>query len=149
MKTGMLAGWGRSLHMLKVWRNFTSPSALKRDLFIQRHLVWTLGYFEIRKDKLALNIYFRPCTKFYGAVFLVCFSWHHCRVGVSCVCSAAQSWLTLCSPWTAACQAPLSSGFLRQEYWSGFPFPIPGDPPYPGFEPESSVSWIGGQFPDH
>ena len=37
--------------------------------------------------------------------------------------------LTLCNPTTAACQAPLSMGFSRQEYWSGLPFPPPGDLP--------------------
>ena len=39
--------------------------------------------------------------------------------------------------WTVALQAPLSMGFLRQEYWSGLPFPSPGDLPDPGIEPES------------
>ena len=39
------------------------------------------------------------------------------------------------TPWTAACQAPLSMGFSRQEYWSGLPFPSPGDLPDPGMEP--------------
>ena len=43
----------------------------------------------------------------------------------------------LANPWTVACQAPLSMGFFRQEYWSGFPFPSPGDPPDPGIEPGS------------
>ena len=37
--------------------------------------------------------------------------------------------------WTVACQAPLSMGFSRQEYWSGLPFPSPGDLPNPGIEP--------------
>ena len=41
------------------------------------------------------------------------------------------------TPWTAVCQAPLSMGFSRQEYWSGLPFPSPGDPPYSGTEPMS------------
>ena len=36
------------------------------------------------------------------------------------------------TPWTAAYQAPLSMGFSRQEYWSGLPFPSPGDLPDPG-----------------
>ena len=36
--------------------------------------------------------------------------------------------------WTAACQAPLSMGFPRQEYWSELPFPSPGDLPDPGIE---------------
>ena len=41
------------------------------------------------------------------------------------------------TPWTVACQAPLSLGFSRQEYWSGLPFPSPGDLPDPGIEPGS------------
>ena len=41
------------------------------------------------------------------------------------------------TPWTAACQAPLSMGFSRQEYWSGYPFPSPGDLPNPGIKPRS------------
>ena len=36
-----------------------------------------------------------------------------------------------------ACQAPLSMGFSRQEYWSGWPVPPPGDLPDPGIEPKS------------
>ena len=40
--------------------------------------------------------------------------------------------LTLATPWTVACQAPLSMGFPRQEYWSGLPFPSPGGLPDPG-----------------
>ena len=39
--------------------------------------------------------------------------------------------------WTVACQAPLSMGFSRQEYWSGLPFPSPGDLPDPGIKPRS------------
>ena len=49
----------------------------------------------------------------------------------------AQSCLTLATPWTAARQAPLSMGFSRQEYWSGLPFPSPGDLPDPGIKPGS------------
>ena len=41
------------------------------------------------------------------------------------------------TPWTAACQAPLSMGFSRQEYWSELPFPPPQDLPNPGIEPRS------------
>ena len=39
--------------------------------------------------------------------------------------------------WTVACQAPLSMRFPRQEYWSGWPFPSPGDLPDPGIKPKS------------
>ena len=40
-------------------------------------------------------------------------------------------------PWTIVYQASLSMGFSRQEYWSGLPFPSPGDLPDPGIEPRS------------
>ena len=53
--------------------------------------------------------------------------------------SSVQLFVT---PWTIACQAPLSMGFSRQEYWSGWPCPSPGDLPKPGIEsttPESPV----------
>ena len=49
------------------------------------------------------------------------------------------------TPWTAVHQAPLSMGFLRKEYWSGGPFPSPGDLSDPGIEPASS-SLAGGFF---
>ena len=41
------------------------------------------------------------------------------------------------TPWTVAYQVPPSMGFSRQEYWSGLPFPSPGDLPDPGIEPGS------------
>ena len=40
-------------------------------------------------------------------------------------------------PWAVDCQAPLSIGFSRQEYYSGLPLPSPGDLPDPGIEPRS------------
>ena len=49
----------------------------------------------------------------------------------------AQSCPTLVTPGTVAHQAPVSMGFSRQEYWSGLPFPPPGDLPKPGTEPGS------------
>ena len=41
------------------------------------------------------------------------------------------------TPCTIAHQGPLSMGFSKQEYWSGLPFPSPGDLPDPGIEPMS------------
>ena len=55
----------------------------------------------------------------------------------------AKSCLTLATPWTVACQAPLSMGFSRQEYWSGLPFPSPRDLPDPGIKPRSSALQAG------
>ena len=48
--------------------------------------------------------------------------------------------------WTIACQAPLSMGFPRQEYWSGLPFPSPGDLLDPGIQPMSPV-WQADSLP--
>ena len=55
---------------------------------------------------------------------------------------------SLWPPWTAAHQAPLSTGFSRQEYWSALPFPSPGRLPDPGIETASLVSpaLAGGFF---
>ena len=49
--------------------------------------------------------------------------------------------------WSLAHQTPLSMGFPRQEYWSGLPFPTPGDLPDPGIELESlSSPVLAGRF---
>ena len=52
----------------------------------------------------------------------------------------AQSRPTLSAPWTAAHQASLSMEFFSQIYWSGLPFPIPGNLPDPGIKPVSPAS---------
>ena len=59
-------------------------------------------------------------------------------VHVCSVASAVSDSLQL-NIWIVTCQAPLSMGFFRQEYWSGLPFPFPGDPPDSGIEPGSPV----------
>jgi len=60
-----------------------------------------------------------------------------------CMFSPVQLFETM---WTTARQAPLSMKCSRQEYWSGLPFPSPGDLPDPGIKPKSLVSpsWAGG-----
>ena len=55
-----------------------------------------------------------------------------------------QSCPTLVTTWSVAHQAPLSMGFPRQEYWSGLPFPSPGDLPNTGIKPASPV--LAGRF---
>ena len=57
---------------------------------------------------------------------------HTCVLGHSVMSNSA-------TPWTVASQAPLSMEFSRQEYWSGLPFPSPGDLPDPRIEPVSPV----------
>ena len=79
-------------------------------------------YVIIINVKLTVNVY---------ACMLSCFS----RV---------QLFVTL---WTVACQAPLSMGFSRQEYWSGLSCPPPGDLSHPGIEPMSLRSpALAGRF---
>ena len=52
-------------------------------------------------------------------------------------------------PWTVACQAPLSMGFPRKEYWSGLLFPPPGYTPSLRIEPVSHISCLGRQVLYH
>ena len=53
---------------------------------------------------------------------------------------AAQSWLTLCDPMDCRLQTSRSMEFSRQKYWSGLPFPPPGELPNPEFKPLSPES---------
>ena len=53
------------------------------------------------------------------------------------MCSCFSCVQLFATPWTVARQAPLSMGFSRQEFWSGLPFPSPGDLPDEGIEPAS------------
>ena len=56
-----------------------------------------------------------------------------------CVCVSRSVMTDSVTPWTVAHQAPLSTGFPRQEYWSGLPFPPLGDLPDPGIKSMSFV----------
>ena len=62
-------------------------------------------------------------------------------------CLWAQLCPTFCNPWTVTHQAPLTTGFPRQEYWSGLPFPSWGNLLDPGIEPTSPASpSLAGRF---
>ena len=68
-----------------------------------------------------------------------------------CVCVCEHTHALGCvqlfaTSWTATCQAPQSTGFSRQEYWSGLPFPSPGDLPNPGLNP-SLLLWEVDSLP--
>ena len=63
-----------------------------------------------------------------------------------CCCLVAKLYTTLATPWTVVCQAPLSMGFSRQEYWSGLQFPSPGARSDPGIVPVSSA-WQADSLP--
>ena len=76
-----------------------------------------------------------PGARRAGSHLLVLLNW-------SCACVLSHfSRVRLCATlWTVACQAPLSVGFSRQEYWSGLPCPPSGDLPDPEIEPMSFTS---------
>ena len=70
-------------------------------------------------------------------IYLICETtfWGY---GYACVRVQSLSHVQLfVTPWIVVRQAPLSMEFSRQEYWSGWPFPSPGDLPDPGTEPGS------------
>ena len=70
----------------------------------------------------------------------------HWKQPLSCAPAQSLSRVQLfVTPWTVAHKVPLSMAFHRQEYWSGLPFPTPGDPPDPGIE-SRSPALTGGFF---
>ena len=72
-----------------------------------------------------------------------------CVLLVQCVQHFTHAWHFV-TPWTAAPQAPLSMGVPRQGYWSGLPFPPPGDLPDAGVKPRSPASpALAGRFFTH
>ena len=78
-------------------------------------------------------------------LLLLCFLHPTCHVCMLSHFSHVQLFVTL---WTVAHPAPVSMGFFRQEYWSGLPFPPPGDLPDPEIEPRSLMfpALAGGFF---
>ena len=126
---GPLSLW-RSSHMPP---RTPAPSLSARSL----HSCW-----RVASSALQLRVY--P-----GAVSLGVTAGYCASVGPVTWVLSRFSCVRLCAtPWTAACQAPLSMGFSRQGYWSGMPFPPPGDLPDPGIKPVSLRSPVlaGGFF---
>ena len=74
--------------------------------------------------------------------------WLQADAHCACMLSHFNRVLLFVTLWTIACQAPLSMGFSRQEYWSGLPCPPPGDLLDPGIKPTSLTSSVlaGGLF---
>ena len=70
---------------------------------------------------------------------LLLFLWNVCMLS-----SFSHAWLCA-TPWSVACQAPLSTGFSRQGYWGGLPCPPPGYLSNPGIEP--AFHWQVGSLP--
>ena len=93
--------------------------------------IFFLNKFYWRLVDLQCCVSFRSTAKWVSHT-------HTCVCVCVCVCeSLGRVWISV-TPWTVACQDPLSMEFSRQEEWSGFPFPSPGNLPHPGIKP-----WAG------
>ena len=109
---------------------------IKRRLLLGRKVMTNLESILKSSDiTLPTKVRLVKSTAFPGVGY-GCESWT-ARKAASSAGSATKSRPTLVTPWTAACQVPLSTGFSREEYWSGLPFPSPGDLLNPGIEPKS------------
>ena len=76
-----------------------------------------------------------PCIRGHDEVTLRSVDFTLSYTWIYCYCWVAKLSDSFAAPWTIAHQAPLSMGFFRQEYWSGLPFPPPGDLPSQGSNP--------------
>ena len=101
--------------------------------------VWPLDRFENHALKRSFEaVLFNPCCMDYHAsswIWLLFFKYDMTAIITPCVCSFVSN--SLPTPWTVACQTPLSVELSRQEYWSKLPFPTPGYLPYLRIEPAS------------
>ena len=96
------------------------------------HWLWILHMVMYMFQGYSLNFFtlsFPLCI--HKSLLYVCIS-------LACMLSHFSCVLLFATPWTVACQAPLSMGFSRQEYWSGLPCPPPTDLPTPGIKP----TWV-------
>ena len=107
--------------------------ACRQDLALQEAIIAVLTYsrkiqVDCGRGNWGLQLeYFSDQYKFT----------YHNVSSLQCVISHfSHVWLFV-SLRTVACQAPLFTGFSRQEYWSGLPCPLPGDLPDPGIKPRS------------
>ena len=94
------------------------------------------GFPAWQADSLPTELRGKPFSKFYQVMYLSSGQFCMTIMKWSEVKSLSRIWL-FATPWTVTCQAPLSMGFSSQEYWSGLPFPSPGDLPNPGIQPGS------------
>ena len=123
---------------VKVSRPFSRPGKLL-NLYIVRDVKQPQEITENTVFSYPLKIWIRVNVLETGYMAL------NSGFSTFCCCLVAKSCLILVTPMDCTCQAPLSMGFPRQEYWSGLISLSPGDFPNPGFEP-MSPALAGGFF---
>ena len=109
-----------SVHFFQCYSQYTWLNFLLKLIFFLVAQSWILAWQMPKKHMISLKGIFHVIIFKAGGDGLV-----------------SKSCLTLVTPWTIPFQFPLSMGFSRQEYWSGLPFPSPGDLPNPGIKPGS------------
>ena len=119
---------------------FRSESTILLHVFCLFHLFFVPFVLIFALFGLSILFYFLFCLINYKYFVVGIIS----VVALKMKVLVAESYLTLCNPMDVACLAPLSVRFPRQEYWSGLPFPSPGDLSRPGSEPKSPA--LGGGF---
>ena len=117
--------------MSLLWTGWWLCSELAANFFLK--LKQVLKLFGLNKDfrsKLKKKKKYYLSNYIHYFKYLFHYWWHN--YFIKCQWKWSRS-----TPWTVAHQAPPSMGFSRQEYWSGVPFPSPGDLPDPGIKPGS------------
>ena len=126
-------GWLQSMGSQRVGHNWPTHRPWAAILF-SRESSWPKNQTEV---SCVAGVFFttEPPGKYYQIYMLsyLCKWGWKVKVKVKSL-SPVRLFVT---PWTVVYQAPLSTGFSRQEYWSGLPFPSPGGLPDPGIEPGS------------
>ena len=110
----------------RIMKSVPENISLSKDLFYQ--FPWSTESFPLHPEFLSGSAEGQKLQQ------------HVCRL--RCF---SRVWLCV-TPWTVARQAPLSMGFSRQYYWSGLPWPPPGDLPHPGIKPMSLMSMCIGKW---
>ena len=118
-------------HSTETWNTFKNNCVglLNKMLF-----TISLAYKEVYKYWHKINLKEILCqTRFHPCFAVPPAGRSHNSNGV-CLCKLLSRVWLFATPWTIAHQAPLSTEFSRQEYWSRLPFPFPGNLPYRGIE---------------
>ena len=127
--------------MISRWLQSLQTSRIHSH-FIKRGPCLHATHFNYRR-KLFLTIRKLPLKITQCSYFLICCLGNTVVIDISAFLPTVK-WVKslnrvqlFATPWTVACQAPPSMEFSRQEYWTGLPFPSPGDLPDPGIKPGS------------
>ena len=149
--------WGNlllpSVHIRGWWTHLKAQGQGSLLWFMEVHLLSSEGVEGWLGGPIARDVLCWPFANFfdgsvrmlvyYKLILLIFLLKGECI----CCCLVAKLCLTLAILWTVALQAPLSMGFLMQEYWSRLPLLSPGDLPNPGIKFASLVSSaLAGRF---